>query len=192
VSDTWHGHPDALRDVVGALIRRDRHAADESMSTIAYQPPPVIPRRTPSVRRLAEIYDRDRYQCRYCGAKTVLIPVMRLIATAYPQEFPYHRHGKAGETHPAFDFSSASLDHVIPVTRGEDALDHDNIVTACWVCNRVKGNFPLDVLRWTLRDPADDTWRGLADLYPPLWDALGRPELGPNERAWLSATRDLY
>lgn len=192
MTDTSHGFPDALREVVNALIRQDRRTADERMATIAHQPPPVIARRTPSVRKLAGIYDRDRYQCRYCGAKTVLIPVMRLIAAAYPLEFPYHRHGKAGVTHPAFDFSSASLDHVIPVTRGGDALDDDNIVTACWVCNRVKGSFPLDVLRWTLRAPADDTWRGLADLYPRLWDALGRPELGPNERAWLSATRVLY
>lgn len=191
MTDAHHGYPDALRDVVGALLRRDRQAADESMATIAYQPPAVIARRTPPVRALARIYDRDRYQCRYCGAKTVLIPVMRLIATAYPQEFPYHRHGKAGETYPAFDMISASVDHVIPVARGGDALD-DNIVTACWACNRVKGNLPLDVLGWTLRDPADDAWRGLADVYPVLWEALGGPQLGPNERAWLAAARELY
>jgi 5-methylcytosine-specific restriction endonuclease McrA len=192
VTDAHHGYPDALRDIVQALIRRDRRAADERIATIAHEPQPVTVRRTPTVRKLAAIYERDRYQCRYCGARTVLTPVMRLLAVAYPREFPYHKNWKAGEVHPAIEIISATHDHVNPVTRGGDSLDDGNIVTACWVCNSAKGNLPLDALGWTLRDPADGTWHGLADVYAPLWEALGRPELGPNERAWLAMTRDLY
>ncbi|WP_081617759.1 HNH endonuclease signature motif containing protein [Amycolatopsis methanolica] len=80
-------------------------------------------------------------------------------------------------------------DHIEPVTRGGDPLAPDNIVTACWVCNSAKGNLTLDVLAWTLRDPADDGWHGLADHYADLWAALGRPVLRPGERAWLAAER---
>lgn len=186
------GYQDVLHDVVRALIGRDKHAADSRMATIAYNPPSVTRRRTPPIRALAAIYERDRYQCRYCGAKTVLTPVMRLVALAYPREFPYHRNWKSGEVHPAVETISATHDHVNPVTRGGDSQAPENIVTACWVCNSAKGNLPLNALGWTLRDPADDTWHGLADLYPRLWDSLGRPDLGTNERTWLAVTRTLY
>lgn len=117
---------------------------------------------------------------------------MRLVATAYPREFPYHRNWKAGEVHPAIEIISATHDYVNPVTRGGDSLEDGNIVTACWVCNAAKGNLPLDVLGWSLRVPVDDAWHCLADLYALLWDALDRPELGRNEREWLAATRELY
>ncbi|OXM64320.1 HNH endonuclease [Amycolatopsis thermalba] len=186
------GYPDALDDLVRALIRRDRAAADARMAAIAERLRPPVHRRTPSVRARAGIFERDRYQCRYCGVRTVLTPVMRLVSAAYPREFPYHRNWKAGEVHPAVETISATHDHVDPVTRGGDPLDPANIVTACWVCNSAKGNLPLDALGWTLRDPADDGWHGLADRYADLWDSLGRPPLGPDEAHWLSVTRRLY
>lgn len=192
VTDRCRDYPDALQDVVQALIRNDRSAADYHMATISHDARPVTRRRTPAVATLATIYERDRYQCRYCGARTVLTPVMRLLSTAYPREFPYHKNWKAGDVHPAIEIVSATHDHVEPVTRGGDSLNPDNIVTACWVCNSAKGNLPLDALGWTLRNPDNDAWHGLADLYQGLWESLGSPELGANERRWLTETRRLY
>lgn len=191
--DISHGYPDTLHDVVRALIRHGRSAADSRMATIAHAVRPVTPRRTPAVPILAAVYERDRYQCRYCGTRTVLTPVMRLLSRAYPHEFPYHPNWKAGEVHPAIEIVSATHDHVDPVARGGDSLEPDNIVTACWVCNSAKGNLAVETLGWTLRDqPGNDPWHGLADLYAGLWESLGRPELGANERSWLAVTRDLY
>lgn len=39
---------------------------------------------------------------------------MRLVARWFPEEFPWHKNWKGGETHPAFASRSATLDHVIP------------------------------------------------------------------------------
>ncbi|MGI6869541.1 MULTISPECIES: HNH endonuclease [Amycolatopsis] len=191
-SEKAAGYTEVLHDVVRALVRHDRATADARMGAISERLRPPVPRRTPPVRVLAEIFERDRYQCRYCGVPTVLTPVMRLLSTAYPEDFPYHRNWKAGEVHPAVATISATHDHIEPVTRGGDPLDRDNIVTACWVCNSAKGNLTLDVLGWTLRAPADDGWHGLADHYADLWEALGRPALRPGERAWLAAAERLY
>jgi len=192
MADTRHVYPDALLDVVRALINHDSRMADARIAAIAHDQRPITAWRTPSVHILAAIYERDHYQCRYCGIKTILTPVMRLIAAIYPRQFPYQKNWKAGEVHPAIETISATHDHVDPVTRGGDSLAPDNIVTACWVCNSAKGNLPLDTLGWTLQDPADDTWHGLADLYPALWAALGHPSLGDNERSWLAVTQKMY
>ena len=85
---------------------------------------------------------------------------------------------------------SATLDHIVPITAGGDPLARFNLVTACWGCNRRKGDLRLDEIVWALVEPADPTWRGLTDLYFPLWRAAGQPELGEDERWWLRASRD--
>lgn len=59
-----------------------------------------------------EIFERDRGVCYLCGVQTVLTP----------------------EHHP----SKATLDHVIPMSRGGPHLKH-NVRCACWECNTLKG-----------------------------------------------------
>jgi hypothetical protein len=68
-------------------------------------------------------------------------------------------------------------------------LEMSNLVTACWGCNRRKGDLRLDEIGWSLVEPADSTWMGLSDLYLPLWEAVGKPKLGDDETWWLRASR---
>ena len=118
---------------------------------------------------------------------THLTAVMRLVYRLYPDQFPYHPNWKVGLTHPAFISRSATLDHVQPIAGGGDPTALDNLVTACWNCNRRKGDLELDELGWTLVEPRDKEWKGLTELFPPLWDAAGRPSLGEDETAWMRA-----
>lgn len=184
--------PEVLHFIADALARGRRQDAAETMQTIAFEKHEAHKRLTPPPRVLAEIYDRDRYLCRYCGTKTVLTPVMRLLSDAFPEQFPFHPNWKTSETHPAYWSLSATHDHIVPVSRGGDSLETDNIVTACWACNARKSGLLMEDIGFALREPEESTWRGLADLYRPLWEASGRPVLGNSYRAWLKVVSDLY
>lgn len=91
-----------------------------------------------------------------------------------------------------FAARSATLDHVNPIAGGGDALSPDNLVTACWGCNRRKGDLRLEEIGWSLTAPTDPAWLGLADLFNPLWIVAGQPILGEDETWWLHhATQSL-
>jgi 5-methylcytosine-specific restriction endonuclease McrA len=184
--------PDALHAVVAALTNDDPATARTHMDAIAFHRQEATLRRAPSPQALAQIYDRDRYQCRYCSRKTVLIEVMRLLSDLFPEQFPYHRNWKTSETHQAYWSVSATHDHVVPLSRGGDPLDPSNIVTTCWACNARKSGLRLEDIGFTLREPNDQIWRGLADLYPALWKHCGRPTLTGGRKAWLTAAMVLY
>jgi HNH endonuclease len=90
----------------------------------------------------------------------------------------------AGQTHPAFVSRSATLDHVVPWVAG-GTNDESNLVCACWICNRVKGDLSLEQLGWQLlNDPNDSSWDGLTRFYRPLWELAGRPT-NADHRLWV-------
>ena len=82
------------------------------------------------------IYERDGFACRYCG-QTVVI-----------------RGGSDSQP------DTATIDHVIPWTKG-GSTKAGNLVTACFTCNRDKG----DAL--PTGEPAAVT---LADVFPQTGD----------------------
>lgn len=183
-------YPGVLRAVMLARIAGDAAGALSLMETIRFEPVPRKPEKWPTRAVIAAVYEADHYHCRYCGEKVVLTPVMRLLARLYPEQFPYQASWKGDSTHPAFVSRSATLDHVVPIADGGDPLERSNLVTACWGCNRRKGDLRLDEIGWSLIEPADPCWMGLTDLYFPLWQAAGEPELGEDERWWLRASRN--
>jgi hypothetical protein len=63
----------------------------------------------------------------------------------------------------------------------------DNLVTACWNCNRRKGDLDLDELGWALVEPRDKEWKGLTEHFRPLWETAGHPSLSEDESAWMRA-----
>jgi hypothetical protein len=63
----------------------------------------------------------------------------------------------------------------------------ENLVTACWNCNRRKGDLRLAELGWSLIAPRDEKWQGLTELFRPLWEAAGQPPLSETDRAWMRA-----
>lgn len=178
---------DDLVTLTAALVAREEAAADDAASRLNWIPSPVVPRVEPSIRVIAQVYERDRYQCRYCGQRVVLTAVARMLSRRYPDAIRYTSNWTAGKTHPVFASLSATLDHVEPVATGGAGIDPANLACACWTCNRRKGDLALHDLGWRLRDPQDDGWRGLADCYVPLWQALGTPALGDYDREWMRA-----
>jgi 5-methylcytosine-specific restriction endonuclease McrA len=181
-------YPDVLAEVIHARLRSDHPAALTAITTIGFTLPARRADKEPSKTIIARIFARDRYQCLYCGERVILTAVMRLIARLYPDQFPYHPGWKTDATHPAFTTRSATLDHLQPIAGGGDPLAEANLVTACWTCNRRKGDLTLDELAGgTLLQPRDTDWQGLSELYRPLWEASGRPELGEEERGWMRA-----
>jgi 5-methylcytosine-specific restriction endonuclease McrA len=180
-------YPDALARIINARIEGDQAAALAEMTQIRFLPPERKTERWPATSIIAGVYARDRYQCRYCGERVILTAVMRLVSRLYPDQFPYHSNWKADSTHPAFVSRSATLDHVHPIADGGDPLDPANLVTACWGCNRRKGDLRLDELGWSLIEPSIPGWWGLTEFFRPLWEAAGQPTLSADERTWMRA-----
>lgn len=183
-------YPNVLQRAIRHLAAGDLETARSALDEIRVEPTSRSTGPTPSLKLTAQVYERDRYQCRYCGAKTILTAVMRLLARLFPDEFPMHPNWKADQTHPAFVFRSATLDHVVPIAGGGAPVSEDNLVTACWGCNRRKGDLTLDEIGWELRsEPPDPDWHGLTELYEPAWIASGRPALATTEMTWMRLTR---
>ncbi len=188
-------YSDALLNVVRALLRGDPAAATTAMSAIAFESKHMPGGHRPSLRQLAEISERDHYQCRYCGIRTINSTVLALLSWAFPTELPVHPNWRADATHPVYLLQFATNDHVVPVARGRHPRDPDNLVTACWPCNAAKADLPLEVLRgWRLRttSEADESWHGLADLHDALGRELGEPAVTGVAKQWLTLNQQRY
>jgi 5-methylcytosine-specific restriction endonuclease McrA len=171
-------YADDLERVIAVLLSQGVERAAEALEPIAYRPTEISKRIDPSESVIASIYQRDRFECRYCGCRVIPTQVMRLLSHFFPDSFPYHRNWKAGQTHPAVASRSATLDHVRPWTAG-GTNETNNLVCACWICNRVKGELTLEQLGWPLRPvPLNSEWDGLTRFYRPLWELAGRPREG--------------
>lgn len=182
-------YPEGIQAVIQALLSGGREAGAAALEPIAYRRQEIA--RRPAVPRAlqAQVLRRDRFQCRYCGAKLIPAPIMELLGELYAEDFPFHPNWKGGQTHPAFLSRSPIVDHVVPGSTGGAWLDPDNMVTACWPCNARKADFTLQQLDWELRQPQDEEWDGLTGYYSALWDIAGWPK-PEYHRAWMSALLD--
>lgn len=117
-----------------------------------------------SLRRQLDVFQRDRFYCRYCLNRTIFPGSLGLITRLLPEVFPCHPNWKFTNTHPAYLVLSATLDHVVPIARG-GSDDLSNIATACWRCNSIKGAWLLDEIRWTLKEAPSEPWDGLVGLF---------------------------
>jgi hypothetical protein len=115
-------YPDVLQQVMVARIAGDQRAAQVLIDAITFVPGERRSERWPARSVIAAVYAEDHYQCRYCGERVILTPIMRLLARLYPEQFPYNPNWRADSTHPAFVSRSATLDHVVPIADGGDPL----------------------------------------------------------------------
>ncbi len=115
---------------------------------------------------------RDGYRCRYahCNRRTVDTRVVRELAKLIPDELPYHPNWATAFTHPLVWTDTASLDHVVPMTRGGRDTDV-NLVCSCACCNYSKSNMTIKELGWELMPVPEDGaahWDGLVSKLPNL------------------------
>jgi 5-methylcytosine-specific restriction endonuclease McrA len=167
--------------VVAALRAREARAERKSWQmtlrrladAVAGTPDPPPPFQSRRRRLLPEqqlaIFRRDGYVCRYCGAPTVHPAALRALAWIMPETFPYDPHWRRGRSHSLFGEIAAAVDHVVPLSRGGAFRDAGNLVTSCARCQRVKGVWLPEELRWTVRPPDGGGWNGLEDLFLALF-----------------------
>ena len=133
------------------------------------------------------VYIRDGFIDRYTGAQLIFPPVLRVVSAMLPSEFPFHPNWKTTKIHPAFWELGATVDHLVPVTRG-GADDESNWVTISMARNSAKMNWTLDELRWTLHPPGDvREWDGMMRWF--LEYTKEHPETSSNAsvRQWYRA-----
>ena len=154
-----------LLEVCGALTR---NAIDEAAS-LAKRDYPFAPEPT-TVRNYGPVestrlFMRDGFIDRYTGERLIFPPVLRVLSSVLPTEFPYHPNWKTDVTHPSYWEVGASVDHLIPVTRG-GADDDSNWMTTSMARNFAKMNWTLQELGWTLHPPGDiHNWDGLLGWF---------------------------
>ena len=110
-------------------------------------------KRMPDEATELEVYQRDRFRCRYCRAPVVPKLVIEFLSKR--TDIDLRKESTNLTTHGAYWLHSASIDHVVPHALG-GTNDKENLVTACPACQFGKGSFSLEELRLTLRPPAAD------------------------------------
>lgn len=185
-----------LATVLGHLASGDRLAALGALRpligvtcrTHPIVPMPVLPResrptgtgaetKSPPVAIIASVYARDGFICRYCGRWTIPNQPLRLISTAFPDDFTWHPNWRMDVTPRAYWDISTSVDHIRAVSTGGDWQDLANLATACARCQYQKSNLPLEALGWELRPSMrEPAWDGCVRRYRELWEALGCPD----------------
>ncbi len=134
-----------------------------------------------------QVFRQNGFNCVYCGNKTVLIPVLRVIAehlkdTVNESLFQYDAHGRYDRCHYAFWCDSASCDHIVPVACG-GLTEIKNLVTACFMCNLRKGK-SAGPERF---DGVVRPWDGLAEFYPDLVRKRWGSAIPYHHKPWMTA-----
>ena len=112
-----------------------------------------------------KIFLRDGFIDRYSGEKMVFPPVLRLLSSLMPDEFPFHKNWKMSECHLAYWQLLPTVDHIIPVSRG-GIDDESNWVCTSQLRNSVKSNWLLEELGWNLHEAGNlDAWDGLVKWF---------------------------
>lgn len=144
--------------------------------------PEVVTRRSRGPLECTQVFVRDGFRDRYTGDRLVFPPVLRVLSSVLPAEFPFHPNWKTDATHPAYWELAATIDHVVPITRG-GGEEESNWATTSMVRNAAKGNHILAELGWTLLPPGDlEEWDGLIRWF--LGYTTSRPEVLAPVRAW--------
>lgn len=99
---------EGVPDTAARMLRQYYPFAPEEVTTRRYGPV-----------ESARVFVRDGFIDRYTGARLIFPPVLRIVSAVLPSEFPFHPNWKTTATHPAFWEVGATIDHLVPVTRGE-------------------------------------------------------------------------
>jgi 5-methylcytosine-specific restriction endonuclease McrA len=181
-----------IESVCEALQRGDTSTAAQILSDRYPNPTPPKGKGNVGSEKRLRVFLRDGFLDRYSGSPLVLPGALRAISMALPEAFPYQRHWKAGECHPAFWQMAATVDHVVPVTL-EGSNDEANLVTTSMQRNMAKGNFALEELNWTLHPPGDGTWDGLTAWFVRyVEDNLQRLIADSQVKEWYLVARRQY
>ena len=150
---------DALDDAA-SILRRDFPFAPEPITRRQYGP-----------LESTRIFLRDGFVDRYTGERLIYPPVFRILSFVLPEEFPFHPAWRADATHPAYWQLGATLDHVVPVSRG-GADEPANWVTTSVAHQGTRNDATLEELGWSLVPPGDAAaWDGMLGWFMQYTEA---------------------
>jgi 5-methylcytosine-specific restriction endonuclease McrA len=178
---------ECIADVVQKLVDRDNTSAALSLRHYRPEPAGICQARSVGTAAQLQVFARDHFSCRYCGRKTLFVPILRLLSSTFPDLLPYHLNWKMSECHIAYWRFGASCDHVTPAARGGSS-EPANLVTSCYMCNSMKQNWLVEELRWQIRPPTSTCWDGLAGYYPRLCAVIDAGQQSVHKK-WLAAVR---
>ena len=162
-----------ILDAAARTLRQGYPFAPEEATTRRYGPV-----------ESTQVFVRDGFVDRYTGAQLIFPPVLRVVSAVLPSEFPFHPHWKTNMTHPAYWEVGATVDHLVPVTRG-GADDESNWVTTSMARNSAKMNWTLDELGWTLHPPGDvREWDGMMRWFLEYTEAHPKTLSSGSARQW--------
>lgn len=122
------------------------------------------PLRMPAAQVELSIYERDGWRCRFCGCRVIAKKSRAVLIELFPEQARWGRRN--AEKHCALSALTASLDHVVPHSRG-GSNDTENLVTACGPCQFGRSDWTLEevgVCDPRTRLPVVDSWDGLTRL----------------------------
>ena len=161
-----------------SLLRRDYPFAPESVTERRYGP-----------LESTRVFVRDGFLDRYTGERLIFPPVLRVLSVVLPTEFPFHPNWKTDVTHPAYWEVGATIDHLVPVTRG-GADDESNWVTTSMARNSAKMNWRVEELGWRIIPPGDfREWDGLVHWFLAYTTANPSVLATASIKSWLRAAR---
>ena len=120
--------------------------------------------RMPTAREERAIAIRDGWRCRFCGSRVISKKARNILNNLFPNEARWGRRNS--EKHCALSALSASLDHILPHSRGGNN-DQYNLVTACGPCQFGRNQWTLEEVGFNdprERAPIKDKWDGLTRL----------------------------
>src|SRR5262245_50143460 len=147
-----------IAGICDALLTSNTAAARELLrQCYPYAPEPIAKRRYGPVES-TRVFVRDGFIDRYCGERLVFPPVLRVLSLVLGEAFPFHPNWKTEVTHPAYWEVGATVDHLVPVTRGGSDIEA-NWITTSMARNSAKMNWTLQELGWELHHPGSiDDW----------------------------------
>lgn len=178
-----------IAGVCSAIRRGDYDQATSLLKRdYPFAPDPITQREYGAIES-TRVFIRDGFIDRYTGERLIFPPVLRVLSAELPTEFPFHPNWKTDVTHPAFWEVGATVDHLVPVSRG-GADDESNWVSTSMARNSAKMNWTVAELGWTLHPAGKfSEWDGLLGWF--LDRTKERPALltGASVRRWHRAAR---
>ena len=120
--------------------------------------------RMPTAKDEVAIFKRDGWCCRYCGCRVVSKKARSVLIRLFPKEARWGRRNI--EKHSGLAALTASLDHVVPHSRGGTNA-FSNLVTACGPCQFGRNDWTLEEVGFNDprdRPPVVDGWDGLTRI----------------------------
>lgn len=174
--------------VIAAVCQALSNGATDGASSLLKRDYPFAPqmtaRRQYGPLESTRVFIRDGFIDRYTGERLVFPPVLRVISASLPTDFPFHPNWKTNVTHPAYWELGATIDHVVPVSRGRTD-EESNWVTTSMARNSAKMNWTLEELGWTLYPPGEFTaWDGLIRWFLQYASTHPRALTNASVREW--------